>query len=149
LASARSPLIRAAEYPSDYRRAAPGAVANTGAEAEALAHVYQVRWRPVASALQEFDAQTLEAEALWGPEIRQTTKALRACVVTLFAAMEAIVDDKDAGGDHFEADREFGRRMRANAHAAAGAADNALSDEIAAAVTALEERVRPHLTRTR
>lgn len=51
------------------------------------------------------------------------------------------------GGAHFEADRDVARRMRANAHALADAPDNALSNEIAAAVTALDTRLRTHLTR--
>ena len=144
----RSPLIRGAEYPPGYQTPDPNHHANARIEAEALAHVYQNRWQRVSTALQEFDSQTLEAEALWGADIRGSAHALRGCAHTLFVAIEAIIEDK-AAGDHFEHNREFGRRMRANAHAPATAPDNALSNEIAAAVSALETKLRDHLTRPR
>jgi hypothetical protein len=75
-------------------------------------------------------AKRLEAEALWGADIRESTQALRTCATTLFVSIEAIVDDKAAGGDHFRHDVNFGRLIRANAHAAASATDNALSKQI-------------------
>jgi len=146
IATCRSPLIRAAEYPPD----PIGAVVNPymrREDAEALAYVYKNRWQRVSAALQEFDAQTFEAEALWGSDIRQRTQALRACAVTVFVSIEAIIEDKAAGGEHFERDRDFGRRMRANAHAGADDRENALSNQIAEAVTGLEENLRPHLAR--
>lgn len=145
----RAPLIRGAEYPAGYQAPDPNHPPNARVEAEALAHVYNNRWQRVLAALQEFDAQTLEAEALWGADIRESTQALRACATTLFVSIDAIIDDRRAGGAHFEQDRMFGRRMRANAHAAANATDNDLSNEITAAVSALEAKLRGHLTRPR
>jgi hypothetical protein len=148
IASARSPLVRGSEYPAGYQ--VPDANqqgANARVAAEALAHVYQNRWQRVSTALQEFDAQTLEAEALWGADIRESTQALRSCATTLFVSMEAIIDDKAAGGDHFERDRNFGRRMRANAHAAANVTDNELSNQISESVATLEAKLRSHLRR--
>ena len=147
--SCRSPLISGSEYPPGYQTPAPGAHVDARAEAEAAAHMYQNRWQRVQAALQEFDSQTLEAEALWGPDIRTSTQELRRCAHTLFVSIEAIVEDRAAGGEIFQRDREFARQMRANAHAPPMATDNALSNEIDAAVRELEAKLRGHLTRPR
>jgi hypothetical protein len=145
--SCRSPLIRGAEYPQGYQTPNANQPVNAGVQADALAYVYNNRWQRVTAALQEFDAQTLEAEALWGAGIRDSTQALRTCTLTVFVAIESILDDKRAGGAHFEQDREFGRRTRAEAHASPTATDNPLSNQITAAVAALEAKLRGHLER--
>lgn len=61
LRAARSPFVSASEFPSTYR--SPGN-ATTDEEARALAQVFKHRWEPIVDALQEFEAQALEAEAL-------------------------------------------------------------------------------------
>jgi hypothetical protein len=147
LAACRAPLIRSAEYPPDYNPPAPGQPKNHAAEANALAHVYNNRWKPVTDALREFDAQRLEAEALWGPAIRKEAEPLHRCATTVFVAIESILDNARAGGTHFEADREFGRRTRSQAHAPSTATDNPLSNDVAAAVSAIEGTLSGHLKR--
>lgn len=143
----RAPLIRGAEYPSDYQSPPPGAPKDPVAEASARAYIYGNRWKPLAAALREFDVQVLEAEALWGPEIRQAADPLQRCAITLFVAFESIIEDARAGGANFEADKEFARRTRSQAAASATATDNQLSQDIAAAVAGLEAKIRPHLAR--
>jgi hypothetical protein len=119
------------------------------ADLEDWTRAYKDRWRPVMTALQEFDAQALEAEALWGSEIRKDTQELRRCAHTVFVAIEAILEDKAADGEHFKHNPDFGKRMRANAHASPSATDNELTNQVAAAVSALESKFRGHLTRPR
>jgi hypothetical protein len=63
----------------------------------------------------------------------------------VFVAIESILDNARAGGAHFEADKEFGRCTRAQAHASPMATDNALSNEITAAVSAIEAKLPGHL----
>lgn len=65
---ARSPLIRGYEFPEDYVHAA--VKSNPESEARAYAHIFTQRLAPVWVAYEEFDAQTLEAEALWGSPAR-------------------------------------------------------------------------------
>lgn len=110
-----------------------------------MAHVYKNRWAPVAEAIQEFDAQALEAEALWGTAIRERTQVLRQCAVVLSTSMEAVIDDKANGGAHFKHDPVFGQRMRANVSAAPSATENPLSSEITAAVNGLEAELNRHM----
>jgi hypothetical protein len=106
----RIPLVRAAEFPSDYpheeRKTTPHERAN------GYWHVFRNRWKDVNLAIQELDAQALEAEALWGAEIQKKAEALRACCWKLSAAFEAFVDNEASGGENFKEDREFGKNSK-------------------------------------
>ena len=147
LAACRTPLIRSDEYPPDYDPPELGRPADRAPEANALAHVYNNRWKPVTEALRELDAQRLEAEALWGADIRKDAEALHRCATTVFVSMESILDNARASGAHFEADKEFGRLTRSQAHASPMATDNPPSNDIATAVSAIEGRLSGHLKR--
>ena len=144
LAICRSPFIRGQEFPSSYHQTAQRTAQQ---EAEGWAHVYKNRWEPVWSAVQEFDTQSLEAEALWGEAARQKTQALRSCVKELNVAIEAVIDDKAAGGQNFSTDRDFGKRMRATVSASGNDQSNKLSQAIASSVKGIEELLRLHLAR--
>ena len=146
LRACRAPFIRAQEFPEGYYN--PAGTSTPENEAQAWAHVYKNRWQPVWGALQEFDAQTLEAEALWGSEIRAKTDELRECVAELNAAIDAVISDKASGGRDFEIDKEFGRKMRSTVSASGSDEKNELTKKIAKAVTGIEDKVRPHLKRS-
>lgn len=141
----RGPFIRAAEFPEDYQSQAP----NKSGEVRAGAydHVFANRWRAVYAALQEFDTQTLEAEALWGQTIRTKTDALRTILSKLSAAIEAFIDNQASEGKSFEFDRELGKKARSEVFAASSDSTNPLSVELAVAVLAIENELRPHLRR--
>lgn len=143
LRKCRAPLVRASEFPVWYWSDAP----NNRTEAEAYAHVYENRFGPVREALRDFEAQALEAETLWGAKVGNPIEHLKGCVTTLWTAMEAAIDDKRAKGENFRADPDFGQKIRAEIAAASTATDNPLSNEIAAAVSGLEENLRMHLER--
>jgi hypothetical protein len=49
---------------------------------------YQARWQSLVDAQVEFAAELLEAEALWGPEIRERGEALAPIVVELHACLD-------------------------------------------------------------
>jgi hypothetical protein len=142
----RSPFIRGQEFPEGYYD--PAKKSTPENEAQGWAHVYKNRWQPVWGAIQEFDAQTLEAEALWGGGIREKTDKLRECVAELNSAIDAIISDKASGGRDFESDQEFGRKMRSIASASGSDSKNELSKKIAEAVTGIEDKIRPHLKRS-
>lgn len=147
LPACRAPLIRSSEFPADYNWPPPAHPQNHVAEANAYAHVYNNRWKPVIAALREFDAQRLEAEALWGPEIRKDAEAQHKCATTVLVSIDSIIDNERAGGAHFETDKKFARTTRSQAHASPTATDNPLSNEITAAVFAIECRLSRHLKR--
>jgi hypothetical protein len=140
---ARSPFVRASEFPPNYK----GAGNHTPKEeADAWWHVYKSRWEPVGKALQELQAQVLEAEALWGSEARTKGEAIRTCAHNVFVAFQTIVENAASGGRDFESDREFARKVRAEA-SSASAKDNPLNERITKAVEGLEEITRKHLKR--
>jgi hypothetical protein len=100
----------------------------------------------VSDVLQNFDAAVLEAEALWGEQVRVASDKMHACLRTLAASMDAIVENARSGGEDFKSDPDFGRKMRRNVHASRDDGDE-LSMEIQAAIAALESILRPHLRR--
>jgi hypothetical protein len=143
---ARTPLIVAGEFPEDYRSSL-GGKADPEVEARAYAHVFSARWEPIAAAYQEFDAQTLEAEALWGEPVRSKTNELRVLLQKLRAAMEAFVANSSSGGEDFRADREFGKQIRSEVFATTSDDKNEFSKSVAAAVKSIEHELLPHLRR--
>ena len=141
----RAPFVSAGEFPSDY----PGPQnAKADQEAQSWSFVYKNRWEPVREALQEFEAHVLEAEALWGGEIRKKTDEIRQCAREVQVAMEAVVDDKAARGENFKTDKEFAKEMRSTAHASRGDDKNPMNIKIKEAIDAIEEIIRPHLRRS-
>ena len=141
----RSPLIRSSEFPEGQRNG--GTTERAEQRANGYGHVFSARWEPVYAALQEFDTQTLEAEALWGTSIRAKTDELRRLLRVLGAATEAYIDNEHSGGEHFKSDREFGVKIRSEVFASPQAQDNELSNKFQSAVKAVEVELRPHLKR--
>lgn len=139
IAVSRSRVIRLYEFGDPMTR-------RGGDTGEEYARVYGERWKPVSDALQNFDAAVLEAEALWGEQVRGVSDKMHACLRTLAASMDAIVENARSGGEDFKSDPDFGRKMRRNVHASRDDGDE-LSMEIQAAIAALEGILRPHLRR--
>lgn len=139
----RNPFVRAIEFPEALRN--PVSRKEGLSRETAYSHVFTNRWNTVFAALQEFDAQTLEAEALWGQPIREKTDALRMVVDKLYAAIDAFIDNEAAEGQLFATDQEFGSKIRAEIFAARKDTKNALSIELASAMAAIESELRPHL----
>ena len=142
----RSPFYSAHEFPEDYKGAAGGH--SKEEETRAWVHIFKNRWDPVWNAIQEFDAQTLEAEALWGSGIRAKTDALRQCVRELNVAIDAVINDKATGGENFKADKEFAKSMRSIVAATRDDDKNELNQKIAKAIRGIEDEIRPHLRRS-
>lgn len=142
IAFCRAPFIRAHEFPEGY--VPLSGRENAQKEAEAWAHMYTNRLRPVFEALQEFDANSLEGEVLWGLRCRKATDALRQCVSELNTAIEATITNKAQGGEDFAADKDFGIKMR-RITSATRSEENEFSGRITSAVQNIESEVRPHL----
>lgn len=143
--SSRSPFVSGHEFPEDYGSPGPK---TSQQEAEAWAHVYNNRWRPVREALLDFESHVLEAEALWGREVREKADDLRQCARNLQVAMEAVIDDKVHHGENFSSDKQFGKEMRSTVSASRHDKNNTLTQKIGDAITAIEAIARPHLKRS-
>ena len=119
-----APFIAANEFPEGYDVLGLQGKVPDHEEANVIAHAYGNRWKPVGEALQEFDANTLEAEAIWGGEIRTKTEALRQCVRELNTAIWTVVDDGASGGENFRLNPLFRMEMQSRVSTASGP-DNA------------------------
>lgn len=138
----RSPLVRMHEFPEGYSRLNNVNTPNENADAWAL--VYRVRWEPVWEAIQDFDARTLEAEALWGQELKERAEKLKDCVKELNASIDSFLNNELSNGENFQCDRGFGKEVRENLFAT-HKEENALSLKIEKSVSEIEAFVRPHL----
>ena len=87
----RSPFIPAQEFPDGYQGFAGGGTFDD--EGRAYAHVYSNRWTPVGEAAQQFDANLLEAEALWGFEIKEKSADLRQHIQKLSSSINTLIRD--------------------------------------------------------
>ena len=140
--SCRAPLFMGFEFPYGYSPQS----SSPEQRAEAWTHAFNGRWVSVQEALNEFSTAALEAEAVWGPQVRDATERLRLCIREVRAAQGAIVDNHAGGGADFESDKVFALKMRQ----ALGTTDNAtdaVSESIREAVLAIEEAIKPHLRR--
>ncbi|MGR5242716.1 hypothetical protein ACPV36_17630 [Photobacterium damselae] len=143
---ARSPFISSHEFPDDYPQNANN-YRTPEIEANAYAHVYSTRWKPVAKAIQEFETQALEGEALWGETIRDKTNEMKECARNLQSSIDAFINNKVENGEIFKNDREFGKSVRSDLYSTHDD-KNKLTIQISNAVKALEEEIRPRLKRS-
>ncbi len=142
---ARSPWISGSEFPEDYPQSSNERTPDI--EANAYAHIYSNRWKPVAVTIQEFETQALEGEALWGKPMRDKTNEMKQCARNLQVSIDAFIHNKSEDGESFKNDREFGKSVQSEVWAA-NDDKNKLTIKISKAVTALEEEIRPHLKRS-
>lgn len=143
IASCRSPMIWAGEFPAGWQHGKRTAEEAANDEA----HVYKNRMAPVFRALDELDAQALEGEALWGAEVNAKCEALRKCVSTLNAAIESHIRNTQQDGEDFKSDPAFGKVVRSALAASPSDQKNKLSIEIAEAIKGIESLVARHLRR--
>ena len=139
----RSPFISAHEFPEGYS----GASGNNTREEEGQAwtHVYSKRWKPVRKAVRALDVATLEAEALWGKDIKEKVTALKACVRSLNVDIDSFISDKYSGGESFK-DRDYAKDVREGIWENKPE-NNKLTQDINTAIKDIESVIRPHLSR--
>lgn len=141
--SCRSPIISASEFPEGYTPTD----ATDQESAEAWRHVYSTRWKYVQEAIREFQAQRLEAEALWGSELKSISENLSRCVSRLFAAIESFIADKESGGENFRSNDAFKTAVLADLNSTNIDNNDELTTNIRSAIEQIESYIRPHLDR--
>ena len=115
-------------------------------EGQAWAHIYTNRWEPVGKAVQAFDVATLEAEALWGKNIKEKAMALKKCVRSLNVDIEAYISDKYSGGENFQ-DKDYAKDVKDGIWETKPD-DNKLTQEINSSIEEIESVIRPYLSRS-
>jgi hypothetical protein len=142
----RSPLLSSHEFPPEYHEDWPKRSSEQAAKGYAF--LYTNRWSPVRQAMQEFDANVLEAEALWGQPVRTATDPLRKVVREVNIAIDAIIANAASGGEDFSSDREFGKKMRSTVSAVRTDFNNEVNIKLAAAVQSIDDQLLPYLQRS-
>jgi hypothetical protein len=139
----RSPWMPMNEFPENYDSH------NKTADLEAKAYffIYTNRWKPVAAALQEFESQSLEAEALWGSNFKLKTDELRQCSIFLRVAIDATISNKASGGEDFKHSPKLSKSMEERIWAIDDES-NPLTLKISNAIQEIESEIRPHFKRS-
>ncbi len=113
-------------------------------QAEEMQKVYAKRWSYVLSALSEYEAQMLQAEALWGPKIKEVTSSLKRCATDLYVAMGEDVGNLASGGQSFKADPEYADEVRTTVRDIKHK-NNKFTSRIEDSIQELEARLRNNL----
>lgn len=144
LQNSRLPFVGAWEFPPDYHARDD---ATRRQKADAWSFVYRNRWAPVRDALRELETSSLEAEVLWGADVRTATDSLLGCARAVRIAMEAIVENEASEGQNFDRDRSYGVEMRSAAQASPQNNENPTSVAVLEAINRIESLTKPHLRR--
>ncbi|ABZ75101.1 conserved hypothetical protein [Shewanella halifaxensis HAW-EB4] len=139
----RSPMTLPSEFPANYdpmNRAAKY-------KAESWSYVFSNRWKPVVEAVQELEVQGLEAEALWGAEIKQLVQELRKNARLLRVGMQAVVDNEMQDNENFKCNSDLGKTMKNRVWKSMFEENDEITVAINSTVEKLENYVRPHLKR--
>ena len=139
----RSGWYHPSEFPTEYDSFEKDPIE----KAKAYHYLYQQRWKYVSEALQIFEAQALEAEALWGSTSKIKTDEFRQCVRNLQVSIDAYVSDIASSGEDFKSDKEFAKSVK-NDIWAGKEDENELSLKINNAVKEIELYVQPHFRRS-
>lgn len=138
IAIVRSPMMWAYEFPENY----DPIKSDTSQRATARAHAYNNRWKPLTEAVLSFDLACLEAEALWGPEIKGACIEMRGCVGKLRHWLDDYLQfERDPQTAAFDASTA----KEARAIIFSGSTNNVFTDEIETAVEGINALLRPHL----
>ena len=139
----RSPWVSSHEFPEGYNPMKK----TSDLEAQAYSFIYSNRWKSVATALQNFEAQAFEAEALWGSGIKEKTDEFRQCARNLQVSFEADIQNRANDGQDYKSDREYGEIVR-DAIWAIHDETNSLTLKIDSAISDIEKEIRPHSKRS-
>jgi hypothetical protein len=139
----RSPFISGHEFPEEFQGYDRNkSNQNTG---DAFRFVYINRWRPIGDAMKEFDVASLEAEALWGSEVKNEELELRSCIRSLQVDTETYVANKYDGGETLKDDAY--RQEIEYAIWNVKEKENKFTKRLNKAISDIEARLRPHLSK--
>ncbi|NTU50397.1 MAG: hypothetical protein HGA87_05900, partial [Desulfobulbaceae bacterium] len=81
-------------------------------EWQALAQAYQRRWEPVPKAIAKLDANLLEAEVVWGSEIRAKAAPLNRLAGELLIVLQDHLEARNPDGQYESPDPELRKKRR-------------------------------------
>jgi len=112
-------------------------------EWHALAQAYQRRWDPVPEAKAKLDANLLEAEAVWGQEIRAKVNPLNGLIGELVFAIQDHLEARNPNGDYESPGAELVKKRRETL-SGLGEADR-FKQQVDEVIRGIENDLRPHI----
>lgn len=132
------------EYPQDYIKNKTTGQDDPQADADALWHLYQNRIAPLATAMSELDTCLLEAEALWGCEIREYGRKINGCYNRLVISIKQLVAVEYRGGNKIAS--ESLKTYEADVIASKNSSDE-LSKQLSEAISYFENITNKYLAK--
>ena len=151
MSGVRAPIILGGEYAAAYQEAnlTPPDNGLPGADSKGAELVYERRWNRVVSAMRDLEAELLEAEVLWGAQVRASAAKLSTCIGELFAAVSMHLRMQATGDPHGTLARVVEQQFRILYEINSDAEPDAFGAKIAGAVREFEALLRPHLGSTK
>lgn len=143
IASCRAPFVGATEFPVEYNPFQHNKDKET--ERKTWAHIFKNRWTPVLNVLEDFDTSALEAEALWGSNIRDLADKLRSSVRDLNLNIGFYIENVYSKGEEFRSDPDYGKKVKSIVFSSTSDKEDKFSIELRKAIMNIEEYIRPHL----
>jgi hypothetical protein len=128
------------EFPEDYiKHKTPGS-RDPEKEADALWYVYKNRLSPLTKAMNELDICLLEAEALWGEEVREQGRKINSCYNRLVRSIKEVV------AMEYRGEALAGKTYKDGVIASRKSSDE-LSNQLVEAINYFENISKKHLDR--
>jgi hypothetical protein len=149
VARARSPFILASEFPDGYQNH-PAIKRNSAEEeAQAYAFLYRNRFEPVIEAVKILRLQTIEAEALWGSNIKEKCSQLQKAARRLQVAMQQYVSNIQRVNEDFSSDKNYAKSIRADISAFDDDDPASIASVINSNIEEIEIFLKPYLKRSK
>ncbi|WP_250633506.1 hypothetical protein [Pinirhizobacter soli] len=143
---ARSPFVSAGEFPEGYNPMEK----TDDKETKAWTHVLNKRFTPLREAALELQAVGLEAEVLWGDEVKTKISEITKCVTLLRFGMQEYVE-RIAIGKEERAERKSGYSKYADMVFCSTDdptdVENELTERLKKALGEMQELLKTHLTK--
>ena len=112
-------------------------------EWHALAQAYQSRWEVIPRARAKLDAHLLEAEVLWGSEIRAKVKPLYRLIGELFLAVQDHLEAGKPNARYQDPGVEFTKKYRETLYAIGD--EDPFKQRLDEVIRGIETELRPHI----
>lgn len=132
------------EFPEDYIKNKKSGVRDPEAEADALWNLYKNRLLPLTETMNSLDVCLLEAEALWGPEVREQGRKVNGCYNRLVRSIKELIGMEYRGVD--SSDKDAFIAYKEDVISSRKSSDE-LSNQLAEAIEYFEGITRKHLKR--
>ena len=132
------------EFPEDYIKNKHAGSNDPEAEADALWYLYKNRLSPLTEAMNNLDTCLLEAEAIWGSEVREHGRKINGCYNRLVRSIKELIGMEFRGID--QNNKDAFKLYKDDVIASRESSDE-LSKQLSEAIKYFESITKKHLSR--